>query len=106
MSNAKAEISSFTSSLTGLLKNKVFLGVAGIAGAGYAFKWWYDYNQGIKEATKLTKQFTDYSGNQLKEYRSEVQALADYYGKDFKETLLAINTLIQQFGIENEKAQK
>lgn len=106
MSNAKAEISSFTSSLTGLLKNKVFLGVAGIAGAGYAFKWWYDYNQGIKEATKLTKQFTDYSGNQLKEYRSEVQALADYYGKDFKETLLAINTLTQQFGIENEKAQK
>ena len=106
MSNAKAEISSFTSSLTGLLKNKVFLGVAGIAGAGYAFKWWYDYNKGIKEATKLTKQFTDYSGNQLKEYRSEVQALADYYGKDFKETLLAINTLTQQFGIENEKAQK
>lgn len=106
VSNVKAEISSFTSSLTGLLKNKVFLGIAGIAGAGYAFKWWYDYNQGIKEATKLTKQFTDYSGNQLKEYRSEVQALADYYGKDFKETLLAINTLTQQFGIENEKAQK
>ena len=106
MSNVKTEIFSFSSALTGLLKNKVFLGVAGIAGAGFAFKWWYDYNQGIKEATKLTKQFTDYSGNQLKEYRSEVQALADYYGKDFKETLLTINTLTQQFGIENEKAQK
>lgn len=106
MSNVKTEIFSFSSALTGLLKNKVFLGIAGIAGAGFAFKWWYDYNQGIKEATKLTKQFTDYSGNQLKEYRSEVQALADYYGKDFKETLLTINTLTQQFGIENEKAQK
>lgn len=106
MSNAKAEISSFTSSLTGLLKNKVFLGVAGIAGAGYAFKWWYDYNQGIKEATKLTKQFTDYSGNQLKEYRSEVQALADYYGKDFKEMLTVVNALSKQFGIENTNALK
>lgn len=100
MTNVKAEISSFTSSLTGLLKNKVFLGIAGIAGAGYAFKWWYDYNQGIKEATKLTKQFTDYSGNQLKEYRSEVQALADYYGKDFKEMLIVVNTLSKQFGID------
>ena len=106
MTNVKTEIFSFGSALTGLLKNKVFLGIAGIAGAGFAFKWWYDYNKGIKEATKLTKQFTDYSGNQLKEYRSEVQALADYYGKDFKETLLTINTLTQQFGIENEKAQK
>ena len=106
MTNVKTEIFSFGSALTGLLKNKVFLGIAGIAGAGFAFKWWYDYNKGIKEATKQTKQFTDYSGNQLKEYRSEVQALADYYGKDFKETLLTINTLTQQFGIENEKAQK
>lgn len=106
VSNAKAEISSFTSSLTGLLKNKVFLGIAGIAGAGYAFKWWYDYNQGIKEATKLTKQFTDYSGNQLKEYRSEVQALADYYGKDFKEMLIVANTLSKQFGIDSSEALK
>lgn len=106
VSNAKAEISSFTSSLTGLLKNKVFLGIAGIAGAGYAFKWWYDYNQGIKEATKLTKQFTNYSGNQLKEYRSEVQALADYYRKDFKETLLVVNSLSKQFGIEASEAVK
>lgn len=104
MTNVKAEISSFTSSLTGLLKNKVFLGIAGIAGAGYAFKWWYDYNQGIKEATKLTKQFTDYSGNQLKEYRSEVQALADYYGKDFKETLLSVNALSKQFGVDAKDA--
>ena len=106
VSNAKVEISSFTSSLTGLLKNKVFLGIAGIAGAGYAFKWWYDYNQGIKEATKLTKQFTDYSGNQLKEYRSEVQALADYYGKDFKEMLIVANTLSKQFGIDYSESLK
>lgn len=106
MSNVKTEIFSFSSALTGLLKNKVFLGIAGIAGAGFAFKWWYDYNQGIKEATKLTKQFTDYSGNQLKEYRSEVQALADYYGKDFKEMLIVVNALSKQFGIENTDALK
>lgn len=106
MTNVKTEIFSFGSALTGLLKNKVFLGIAGIAGAGFAFKWWYDYNKGIKEATKLTKQFTDYSGNQLKEYRSEVQAIADYYGKDFKEMLIVVNALSKQFGIENSDALK
>lgn len=48
MSNAKAEISSFTSSLTGLLKNKVFLGVAGIAGAGYAFNGGMTITKGLR----------------------------------------------------------
>lgn len=56
------------------------------------------------EATKLTKQFTDKSGDDLKAYRSEVQALADYYGKDFKEVLISANTISKQFGITSERA--
>ena len=75
-SNLKTEASAFGNTLTSLLKNKVFLGIAGIAGAGVVFKWWYDYNKGLVEATKLTRQFTDKSGDDLKAYRSEVQALA------------------------------
>ena len=103
-SNLKTEASVFGNTLTSLLKNKVFLGIAGIAGAGIAFKWWYDYNKGLVEATKLTKQFTDKSGDDLKAYRSEVQALADYYGKDFKEVLISANTISKQFGITSERA--
>ena len=103
-SNLKTEASAFGNTLTSLLKNKVFLGIAGIAGAGVVFKWWYDYNKGLVEATKLTRQFTDKSGDDLKAYRSEVQALADYYGKDFKEVLVSANTISKQFGITSEKA--
>ena len=103
-SNLKTEASAFGNTLTSLLKNKVFLGIAGIAGAGVVFKWWYDYNKGLVEATKLTRQFTDKSGDDLKAYRSEVQALADYYGKDFKEVLISANTVSKQFGITSEKA--
>ena len=44
--------------MKGLLTNPVFLALAGIVGAGMAFKWFYDYNKGLVEATKLTKQFT------------------------------------------------
>lgn len=102
--NMKTEAAAFGYTLKGLLKNKVFLSLAGIAGVGFAAKWWYDYNKGVQEATRLTKQFTDMSGNELKEYRTEVQALADFYGKDFREMLVSANALSKQFGISQQEA--
>ncbi len=85
--------------LLGLLSNPVFLAIAGIAAAGAAFKWWYDYNAGLVEATRLTQQFTGKSGDDLKAFRNEVQAVADSFGADFRETLIATNALSKQFGI-------
>ena len=105
-SNMKTEASALGSTLKALLKNPVFMSIAGVAGVGFAFKWWYDYNKGVKEATKLTKQFTDKSGDDLKIYRSEVQALADYYSKDFRDMLTAINSVEKQFGISSDEALK
>lgn len=102
--NMKTEAAAFGNTLKGLLMNKVFLSLAGIAGVGFAAKWWYDYNKGVQEATRLTKHFTDMSGNELKEYRTEVQALADFYGKDFREMLVSANALSKQFGISQQEA--
>lgn len=90
--------------LLGLLSNPVFLAIAGIAAAGAAFKWWYDYNAGLIEATRLTKQFTGKSGDDLKAFRNEVQAVADSFGADFRETLIATNALSKQFGISANEA--
>ena len=90
--------------LLGLLSNPVFLAIAGIAAAGVAFKWWYDYNAGLVEATRLTQQFTGKSGDDLKAFRNEVQAVADSFDADFKETLIATNALSQQFGISANEA--
>lgn len=90
--------------LLGLLSNPVFLAIAGIAAAGAAFKWWYDYNAGLVEATRLTKQFTGKSGDDLKAFRNEVQAVADSFNADFRETLIAINALSKQFGISANEA--
>lgn len=89
-----------------LLANPVFLAIAGIAGVGVAFKFWFDYNQGLIEATRLTQQFTGKTGDDLKFMRNEVQALADTYGKDFKEVLQASNAVALQFGISQEEALK
>lgn len=90
--------------LLGLLSNPVFLAIAGVAAAGAAFKWWYDYNAGLVEATRLTQQFTGKEGDDLKAFRNEVQAVADAFNVDFRETLIATNALSKQFGISANEA--
>lgn len=103
--NVTTNVKAFGTALLGLLSNPVFLAIAGIAGAGVAFKWWYDYNKGLMEATRLTKQLNqEMEGEALKIYRNEVQALADLYEKDFVEVLRTANTLVQQFGVTAPEA--
>lgn len=94
----------FGKTLLGLLANPVFLAIAGIAAVGASFKFWYNYNVGLVEATRLTKQFTDKSGADLKAYRNEIQATADTFGKDFKEVLTASNAVAKQFGISADES--
>lgn len=89
-----------------LMANPVFLAIAGVAAAGAAFKFWFDYNQGLVEATRLTNQFTGKTGDDLKNYRNEIQALSDMYDKDFKESLMAVNAVSKQFGIDQDEALK
>ena len=87
-----------------MLTNPVFLTLFGIAKAGEAVKFWFDYNKGLAEATRLTEQFTGLAGDELTNYRDEVQAVADTYGKDFKDVLQSTNSLAQQFGISYDEA--
>lgn len=89
-----------------LMANPVFLAIAGVAAAGAAFKWWYDYNAGLVEATRLTQQFTGKEGDDLKAFRNEVQAVADAFNVDLKETIVAANALAKQFGISADEALK
>lgn len=92
------------STLTGLLANPMVLTFLGIAGVGMAVKWWYDYNKGLEEASRLTSQLTGLSGDEMKAFRNEVQGVADTFGVDFQEVLESANTLSQQFGISVQEA--
>lgn len=100
--NVKAK--ALWSTLTGLLANPVVLTFLGIAGVGMAVKWWYDYNKGLEEASRLTSQLTGLSGDEMKAFRNEVQGVADTFGVDFQEVLESANTLSQQFGISVQEA--
>ena len=103
---AITSVKSFGAALMGLMANPAFLGIAGIAGVGVAFKWFFDYNQGIAEATRLTHEFTGLTGDELVSVRNEIQAIADTMGKDYKETLSTVDALMANYGLTAQQSMK
>lgn len=97
-------VKAFGSTLLGLATNPVFLGLAGVAGVGMAFKWWFDYNKGLMEATRLTREFTGYTGEALETMRNSIAATADTMGKDFKDVLGTADNLMANFHLSGEQA--
>jgi hypothetical protein len=89
-----------------IFQNKWLLGLGAVGAAGAGIGWWVNYNKGLVEATRLTQQFTEKSGEDLKAYRTEVQTIADFYSKDFKEVLIGANAVSKQFGISAEESLK
>lgn len=98
------KLGAFKASLLGVLTNPYFLAMAGVAGAGMAFKWFYDYNKGLMEATRLTKEFTGYTGEALETMRNSIAATADVMGKDFKDVLGTADNLMANFHLSGEQA--
>lgn len=99
-------IGAFKTTVLGLFTNPYFLAMAGVAGAGMAFKWWFDYNKGLMEATRLTKEFTGYTGEALETMRNSIAATADTMGKDFKDVLGTADNLMANYHLSGEEAMK
>lgn len=99
-------IGAFKTTVLGLFTNPYFLAMAGVAGAGMAFKWFYDYNKGLMEATRLTREFTGYTGEALETMRNSIAATADVMGKDFKDVLGTADNLMANYHLSGEEAMK
>nr|DAG42187.1 MAG TPA: minor tail protein [Caudoviricetes sp.] len=99
-------IGAFKTTVLGLVTNPYFLAMAGVAGVGMAFKWFYDYNKGLMEATRLTREFTGYTGEALETMRNSVAATADTMGKDFKDVLGTADNLMSNYHLSGEEAMK
>lgn len=104
MASIGESVKAFGQSLLSLLTNPVFLAIAGIAGAGLAFKWFYDYNKGVEEATRLTREFTGVTGTELRNLRAEIQATANTYGKDYLDVLKAVDSISTHYHISSQEA--
>lgn len=98
------KVKAFGRTLMGLLSNPWVLAFLGIAGMVAGFKWWYEYNKGMIEASRLTQNFTGLTGDAADKITADTQAIADHMGKSFDDTIGAANTLVQQFGISWEEA--
>lgn len=94
-------IKAFGKTLLGLLKNPYVLAIAGVV-AG--FKWFYDYNKGLVEASRLTKYFTGLTGDAMRSVRDNVQAVSDTFGKNFNETLKTANAMSKNLGVSVNEA--
>lgn len=106
ITGASDSVKAFGSTLLSMLSNPVFASIAGIAGVAMGFKWFYDYNVGILQATRLTREFLGLSGQSLQSMRDEIQATADTFGKDFKETLQGVDVITTQWGMDSKDALK
>lgn len=106
LKGATMSVRAFGASLSALLTNPAFMALAGIVGAGMAFSWFYDYNKGLAEATRLTKEFTGLTGAALEDVRNSIQATADTFDKDYLETLQAVDALMAQYHLSASDAIK
>lgn len=98
------KVKAFGTTLMGLLANPYVLAFLGIAGVAAGFKWWYDYNKGLIEASRQTKFFTGLTGDAMSAVRDKVQAVADTYGKDFADTLKAATSVSHNMGVTVDEA--
>ena len=104
MDGLTGKLKAFGKTAIGLVMNPYFAALAGIVGVGMTFKWFYDYNKGLMEATRLTKEFTGYTGGALETMRNSIAATADTMGKDFKDVLGTADNIMANFHLSGEQA--
>lgn len=102
----QGKLKAFGKSALALFTNPYFLAMAGVVGTGMAFKWFYDYNKGLMEASRLTTEFLGITGDTMKSVRNEIMATSNAMGTTFKDTLATVDGLAAQFGLSVEDAMK
>lgn len=98
------KVKAFGQTVLGLVSNPYVLAFLGIAGVAAGFKWWYDYNKGLVEASRQTKFFTGLTDDAMSAVRDKAQAIADTYGKDFADTLKAATAISHNMGVTADEA--
>ena len=93
-----------TKSTLAFIATPIGAAITALAGIGLVAKEFFDYNNSIKEAIRLTEQFTGVSGSAGDAIRIQAQAISDTFGADFEEVLVTAQKLVQNFGISYDEA--
>jgi len=97
-------ITSATKAALSFIATPIGAAIAILVGVGAAAKEWFNYNQQVVEALRLTTQLTGLTDGAADAARIRGEVISETFGVDFKETVLTANSLVQQFGISFDEA--
>ncbi|MBQ0907469.1 hypothetical protein KBJ98_02005 [Flavobacterium sp. F-328] len=99
----KGSISGMVKSAAAFIATPLGAAIAVISTIAIGTKAIFDFNQGLQESNKLLEAF-GLQGDQLRKVRSEIQATAETFDKDFKEIGERANSLAKTYGISMSEA--
>lgn len=112
LQGAKEGISSLTSGMGGLIKSSLAFiatpigaAIAGLAALGAGAKALFDYNVELNKMNKELKAL-GVNSSEISAVRSELQATAETFDKDFKEIAEKANSLSKTYGISMSEANR
>lgn len=101
LATAKEGLSGIKSEMIGLVKTSLaFIAtpwgatLAVLAGIGLVAREWFNYNESIKENTRLIENLTGKTGEAVAEIRVHIQALTDTFDIEFKTLANAVDNLM------------
>lgn len=98
-------IGSMTKQAIAFIATPIGAAIAGIAAIGVSAKYVFDFNQGLQESNEKLRSLGVNSG-EISKVRSELQATADTFGKEFDEIATKANSLAQSYGISISEANR
>lgn len=90
----KAQMAGLVTTSLAFIATPIGLAITALAGIAYATKQWYDYNESIKESTRLIENLTGKTGQAVADIRNNVQALSDTFKVEFKDLANAVDNLM------------
>lgn len=102
----RGSIIATTRSLFAFIATPLGAFVVSLVAIGAAAKEWFNYNEEVTKANKLTRDITSLTGSELDNVRLKATAIAETFDQDYKEIITVAKTLVKEFGITYDEALK
>lgn len=100
---ATGALKSLTQQAIAFIATPIGAAIAGLAAIGGLAKYTFDFNEGLKESN-LQLRSLGVSSKDISKVRTEIQATADTFGKDFEELAAKANSLAKTYDISMSEA--
>lgn len=90
----RAGLSGLVTSAAAFVATPIGATIAVLSGIALVTKQWFDYNNSIKESTRLIENLSGKTGEVVAQIRLQVQSLADTYNVEFKSIAEAVDNLV------------